>query len=63
MEHHVIDGSRRLFGQFEVEDDVAALREAMASAHERLGCHAFVTPSLSARKLGSEKEKGSRIND
>jgi len=28
MEHHVIDGGRRLFGQFEVEDDVAALRSA-----------------------------------
>ena len=28
MEHYVIDGSRRLFGQFEVEDDVAALRAA-----------------------------------
>jgi hypothetical protein len=28
VEHYVIDGGRRLFGQFEVEDDIAALRSA-----------------------------------
>ena len=49
VEHYVIDSGRRLFGQFEVEDDVAALRTA---------CPPLAFHSADADGLGRDAESG-----